>query len=66
MNIDLIVPQAGESITEGKVASILKVEGAYVKQDEEILEIETDKVNQVIHAPRAGILSLCISLDQVV
>ena len=43
---ELKVPEMGESITEGTVASWLKAVGDPVEADEAIAEIETDKVTQ--------------------
>jgi len=56
----------GESITEATVSTILKESGAFVAEDEEILEFETDKVNQVLYAPHAGKLSLSVNVDDTV
>jgi 2-oxoglutarate dehydrogenase E2 component (dihydrolipoamide succinyltransferase) len=53
---ELKVPEMGESITEGTVASWLKAVGDPVEADEAIAEIETDKVTQEIFAPAAGVL----------
>ena len=63
MKIEIKVPPAGESVTEATVAAIMKESGAYVNKEEEILELETDKVNQVIYAPEAGVLTLTVSVD---
>ena len=51
---EIKVPSMGESINEAVIAKILKPSGSTVQADEEILELETDKVNQVIYAPKAG------------
>lgn len=66
MKQELIVPRMGESISEATIGEIFKESGALVKRDEEILELETDKVNQVIYAPAAGTLTLQIKRDDVV
>ncbi|MBN9377887.1 MAG: 2-oxoglutarate dehydrogenase [Chlamydiales bacterium 38-26] len=58
MKVDVKVPSMGESITEATVANIIKSSGSHVAMDDEILELETDKVNQVLYAPQAGILNL--------
>jgi len=58
MKNNITIPSMGESITEATVGEILKSPGSFVKTDEEILELETDKVNQVLYAPSAGALSL--------
>ncbi len=57
MNVDISIPQLGESITEVVIGSFLKPSGSTVKTDEEIVEIETEKVNQVLHAPAEGVLT---------
>ncbi len=66
MKVEITVPSAGESVTEASVAAILKPSGSAVQKEEEILELETDKVNQVIYAPEAGVLTLNVSVDDVV
>jgi 2-oxoglutarate dehydrogenase E2 component (dihydrolipoamide succinyltransferase) len=66
MKLEIKVPTMGESVTEGIVSSILKPSGSFVKADEEILELETDKVNQVLYAPGAGQLTLSVAVDQTV
>jgi 2-oxoglutarate dehydrogenase E2 component (dihydrolipoamide succinyltransferase) len=57
MAIDILVPDLGESITEGTVATWLKEPGDPVAADEPLLELETDKATLEIPAPAAGILS---------
>lgn len=56
MKIEIKIPAMGESVVEGTIGSILKPSGSLVKADEEIIEIETDKVNQVLYAPAAGVV----------
>ena len=50
------MPQLGESVTEGTVAKWLKREGEFVKRDEPIVEVVTDKVNAEIPSPFEGTL----------
>lgn len=64
--IEIKVPPVGESIVEATVGAILKPSGSIVKADEEILELETDKVNQVVYAPAAGLVNLTIKTGDVV
>lgn len=66
MKVEIKVPSAGESVTEATVNKLLKESGSYVKADEEILELETEKVNQVVYAPAAGQLSWLVKPEQVV
>lgn len=66
MKEDIKVPSMGESITEATVGTVIKSSGSKVEMDDEILELETDKVNQVLYAPRAGVITLTVSPDDVV
>ena len=66
MKTEIKVPAMGESISEATIGSFIKMNGAAVKVDDELLELETDKVNQVLYAQQAGTLSWDISEgDQV-
>ncbi len=53
---DIIIPQAGESVTSGVVLRWTKKVGEYVKRDETILELETDKATLEVPSPTAGVL----------
>jgi 2-oxoisovalerate dehydrogenase E2 component (dihydrolipoyl transacylase) len=48
------MPQLGESVTEGTVDHWLKHEGDFVKRDEPLVEVVTDKVNAEIPSPFEG------------
>lgn len=61
MKQQIVVPRMGESISEAKIAAIFIKNGNAVKADEELLELETDKVNQVIYAPAQGIVQLKVA-----
>jgi 2-oxoisovalerate dehydrogenase E2 component (dihydrolipoyl transacylase) len=50
------MPQLGESVTEGTVDRWLKKEGDFVKKDEPLVEVVTDKVNAEIPSPFEGTL----------
>jgi pyruvate dehydrogenase E2 component (dihydrolipoamide acetyltransferase) len=54
---DVLMPQMGESITEGTITKWLKKLGDTVQRDEPIFEISTDKVDAEIPSPVAGVLS---------
>ncbi|MEO8649749.1 MAG: 2-oxoglutarate dehydrogenase, E2 component, dihydrolipoamide succinyltransferase [Acidobacteriota bacterium] len=56
MSVEVVMPQMGESITEGTVSKWLKAVGERVEKDEAILEISTDKVDAEVPSPGAGIL----------
>src|SRR5207245_6586472 len=48
------MPQLGEAVTEGTVDRWLKNEGDFVKRDEPLVEVITDKVNAEIPSPFEG------------
>ncbi len=56
MSVDVVMPQMGESITEGTVSKWLKTVGDKIEKDEPILEISTDKVDAEVPSPGVGIL----------
>ncbi|MEO6655093.1 MAG: 2-oxoglutarate dehydrogenase, E2 component, dihydrolipoamide succinyltransferase [Pyrinomonadaceae bacterium] len=56
MSIEIVMPQMGESITEGTVSKWLKQVGERIEKDEAILEISTDKVDAEVPSPGAGVL----------
>lgn len=56
MSIEVVMPQMGESITEGTVSKWLKQVGERVEKDEPVLEISTDKVDAEVPSPGAGVL----------
>ena len=56
MPIDVVMPQMGESITEGTLTKWLKKPGDPVERDEPLFEISTDKVDAEIPSPAAGIM----------
>ena len=53
---DVVLPELGESVTEGTVTRWLKKVGDSVEVDEALLEISTDKVDTEIPSPFAGVL----------
>lgn len=55
--MDIEIPPMGESISDVVIATFLKPDGALVSEGDEIVEIETDKVNQALYAPASGKLS---------
>ena len=55
--MNVLMPQLGETVTEGTVANWHKKVGDTVAADEIILDIETDKVSMEIPAPSAGVIT---------
>jgi pyruvate dehydrogenase E2 component (dihydrolipoyllysine-residue acetyltransferase) len=55
--MNVLMPQLGETVTEGTVASWKKKVGDKVAADEIILDIETDKVSMEIPSPGDGFIT---------
>ena len=56
--MDIIVPQVGESIVEAEIGEWFKKNGEYVKKDDLLLELETEKVNVELNAETSGQLTI--------
>jgi multidrug efflux pump subunit AcrA (membrane-fusion protein) len=55
--VDVVMPQMGESVTQGTLVRWLKKVGEWISRDEALFEISTDKVDAEIPSPRSGILT---------
>lgn len=67
MSQSVVLPQLGESVTEGTVTRWLKNVGDTVQVDEPLVEISTDKVDTEIPAPVSGVLTeISAQVDAVV
>jgi len=55
--MDVIMPQLGETVTEGVVTRWYKKVGDAVKADETLFDVETDKVSTEIPAPASGVVA---------
>src|SRR3989440_12873135 len=61
------MPQLGESVTEGTVDKWLKHEGDFVKRDEPLVEVVTDKVNAENPSPFEGkLVKIAVSEGETV
>ena len=56
MATDVVMPQMGESITEGTIVRWMKKVGDRIDRDEPLLEITTDKVDAEVPSPASGIV----------
>ncbi|WP_458041513.1 MULTISPECIES: 2-oxoglutarate dehydrogenase, E2 component, dihydrolipoamide succinyltransferase [Bacteria] len=59
----VVLPELGESVTEGTVTRWLKNVGDEVAVDEPLLEISTDKVDTEIPSPVAGVLQEIVAAE---
>jgi 2-oxoglutarate dehydrogenase E1 component len=55
--IDVVTPAAGESVTEGTILEWHVKAGDFIKRDDTIVEISTDKVDVELPSPASGIVS---------
>ncbi|MCP4576509.1 MAG: 2-oxo acid dehydrogenase subunit E2 [Deltaproteobacteria bacterium] len=63
MATKIMMPQAGQDITEGRIVKWLKAEGDAVKEGEPICEVETEKVVFEVESPADGILLKIVVSD---
>ncbi len=63
MTVKIVVPTLGESVAEATVAKWFKQEGDFVSADEQLVELETDKVTLEVPAPVSGRLHEIIAKD---
>jgi pyruvate dehydrogenase E2 component (dihydrolipoamide acetyltransferase) len=54
--MDVLMPQLGETVAEGKITKWFKSAGEQVKPGESLFEIETDKVSMEVPSATAGVL----------
>lgn len=66
MAVEIKVPSFGESITEGTVGKWLKKDGDFVKQDEPVVSMESDKAASDVPAPATGVLRIGVAERTVV
>jgi 2-oxoglutarate dehydrogenase E2 component (dihydrolipoamide succinyltransferase) len=63
MLVEVKVPQLSESVAEATLVSWHKKAGEYVKRDENLVDIETDKVVLETPAPESGVLASIVKGD---
>jgi 2-oxoglutarate dehydrogenase E2 component (dihydrolipoamide succinyltransferase) len=63
MLVEVKVPQLSESVAEATLLSWHKKAGQYVNRDENLVDIETDKVVLETPAPQSGVLTKIIKGD---
>ena len=63
MLVEVKVPQLSESVSEATLLAWHKKAGEYVQRDENLIDIETDKVVLELPAPQAGLLTTIVKGD---
>jgi 2-oxoglutarate dehydrogenase E2 component (dihydrolipoamide succinyltransferase) len=63
MLVEVKVPALSESVAEATLLSWHKKQGEFVKRDENLIDIETDKVVLELPAPQSGVLAKIIKGD---
>src|SRR5262245_37079045 len=55
--MDVLMPQLGETVAEGKITQWFKAAGDVIKPGDNLFEIETDKVSMEVPSITAGVLA---------
>ncbi len=63
MSVDVRVPSLGESVKTATIARWLKKPGDWVKADESVVELDSDKASMEVPAPAAGQLADQLAKD---
>lgn len=66
MSLEVKVPAVGESITEVTIAKWLKNEGDFVKLDEIICELESDKATFEINSESNGVIHISVQEGETI
>src|ERR1700761_9268027 len=56
-SMDVLMPQLGETVAEGKITKWFKQAGDKVAPGDNLFEIETDKVSMEVPATTAGVIA---------
>ncbi|MBV7338777.1 alpha/beta fold hydrolase [Chloroflexi bacterium TSY] len=56
MAVEIVMPKWGMTMQEGTIGQWLIAEGEAVEEGQELVEIESDKITNVVEAPASGIL----------
>ncbi|HEU5284725.1 MAG TPA: biotin/lipoyl-containing protein, partial [Burkholderiales bacterium] len=63
MLVEVRVPQLSESVAEATLLTWHKKPGEFVQRDENLIDIETDKVVLELPAPESGVLAKIVKPD---
>src|SRR5689334_16449976 len=65
--VQIQMPEMGESVTEGIVLEWHVAEGDFVNEGDTVVEVSTDKVDDEVPAPAAGVITkLLVQVDDEV
>src|SRR5919108_3994989 len=65
--VEIVMPEMGESVTEGTVLEWHVSEGQQVEEGDVVIEVSTDKIDAEVPAPASGTISkLLVEPDDVV
>jgi len=63
MSIEILVPSLPESVSDATLATWHKQAGEFINKDENLVDLETDKIVLEVPAPESGILSKILHQD---
>src|SRR5689334_14763271 len=63
MQVEVKIPQLSESVSEATLVAWRKKAGEAVKRDENLIDVETDKVVLELPAPADGVLAKIVMSD---
>ena len=66
MKLEVKVPAVGESVTEATIGSWNKKNGEFVKRNDVLLLLETDKASVEVVAENDGVLTISVEAGQVI
>ena len=55
--VSVCIPQMGEGLQEARLVAVLKQPGDFVKRDEPLYQMETDKAVMDVESPFEGVLT---------
>lgn len=61
MDVPVTMPKLGSTMQSGTISRWYKDEGATVRQGEDLLTIETEKISNKLEAPRDGVLARIVA-----
>jgi 2-oxoglutarate dehydrogenase E2 component (dihydrolipoamide succinyltransferase) len=61
MPVEVIIPEVGESITEGFLAEWSRADGELVSREDPLLVLETDKITMTVNAEESGQLKILVA-----